>query len=326
MKGKIASILFVGLALLTLSACNSGEKKNVNKKVASSETTKVEKKKKNSSTKQKAKKESASVSSSNSKDVGGNSSTQSDVTTTEESSKAPTESTQESTAVVQNQLSIEGSWTASGKADKVISTWDFNNGELVVNGQFGFTYAVSENLDKNGYTVVTITNSEGESHALLLKQVGEGMEGLTAENQDYQNYLNDETVPVNNQIIEFRKGNIIAESTARGEWANMDEAIDFYEATFKNTENDASKEIVWENYRRDLWSVVKNATGGAQMTLHFANISGAGGSYDQFVKGLENTEITFFGGNASFPDSPTRRYTVRNSDHKIISTEELWNK
>lgn len=50
----------------------------------------------------------------------------------------------------------------------------------------------------------------------------------------------------------------------------------------------------------------------------------AGGSYDQFVKNDETTEITSFDGNASYPNNPTMRYTVQNANYKVIKTDELW--
>ncbi|WP_139168378.1 hypothetical protein [Fictibacillus solisalsi] len=104
----------------------------------------------------------------------------------------------------------------------------------------------------------------------------------------------------------------------------MKEAIDFYENTYKNTNNEISKEIIWDNYRRDLWNLVKVGTSGNTITLHWTNIGGAGGSYDQFVKKDGITEVTFFDGNAQYPGHPSMRYTVRNSDYKVIKTEELW--
>ncbi|KRN56702.1 hypothetical protein [Carnobacterium divergens] len=65
-------------------------------------------------------------------------------------------------------------------------------------------------------------------------------------------------------------------------------------------------------------------TAGNKLTFHVTNISGTGGSYTQFIKGNDTTEIIEFDGNASFPNNPTRKDTVRNSDHVIINTEELW--
>lgn len=103
----------------------------------------------------------------------------------------------------------------------------------------------------------------------------------------------------------------------------MDEAIKFYENTFKNPDNVQSKNIIWENYRRDLWRVVESDSYENIMTLHWTNISGAGGSYDQFIKGSEFTEITFYDGNAGYPNNPSVKYTVRNSDYKIVATGEL---
>jgi hypothetical protein len=212
---------------------------------------------------------------------------------------------------------ISGVWTATGQEDGVSSTWYFNNGRLVVNYEYHFSYEISKNKDPNGYTVVTIKNSEGkQQHALLLKRNGSHFEGITVEGEAYKRYSADGTVPKGQQLIEF--------TFQKNAWGSMDEAIDFYENTHKNTNNEISKEISWNNYRRDLWSLVKEGTSGNTITLHFTNISGAGGSFNQLVKNAETTVITFYDGNAGYPTNPTTRYTVQNSDYKVIKTEELW--
>ncbi|MGX7418102.1 hypothetical protein ACWOFR_04780 [Carnobacterium gallinarum] len=281
MKMKLASVLFLGGTLVTLAACNNGTKEDRN--VSSSEMK---------TSKESSREMSSSVSSQ----------VESSVT-----AKA-----------IKNELSVEGSWSAAGKEDQEKSDWNFNNGKLIVNGETNFTYVVSENVDKNGYTVVTISNNDGIAHALLLKKTDTGMDGVTVEDAAYQDYLKNETVPTNQQVIGFT----INKATA-STWSGIDEAIDFYESTYKNTNNDISKDISWDNYRRDLWSVVADGTTGNKMTLHFTNISGAGGSYTQFIKGPETTEIINFDGNASYPDSPTAKYTVRNSDYVVINTENM---
>lgn len=105
-------------------------------------------------------------------------------------------------------------------------------------------------------------------------------------------------------------------------WSSIDEAIQFYEAVYKNTSNEISKNIVWENYDRKCWSLVEQ--NGNRLVLHWANISGAGGSYDEFIKNGETTELIVYDGNASYPASPGYKYTIRNTDHLVIKTEQLW--
>lgn len=212
---------------------------------------------------------------------------------------------------------ITGVWMAKGQQDGVRSTWYFNDGSLMVNYKYPFSYDIAKNKDPHGYTVVTIKNSEGKQHALLLEKKSNHIEGITVEGKAYQNYLANHTVP-NGQIIEF--------SLQKNAWGSMDEAINFYEKTYKNASNKISKDIIWDNYRRDLWTLVKEDTAGNTITLHWTNIGGAGGSYDQFVKNADTTELTFFDGNAGYPDHPTIRYTIRNSDNKVIKTEKLWGK
>lgn len=306
MKIKVLSVLMLCGALLTLTACNGGEKASDSQKSKNtSEVQKSKKKKSESSKKESAKKEGSSK---------------------ESSSETPTEPESLETNAqegIKNTLMVDGFWTAMGSDDHITSRWQFFENTLTINSRDVYDTKVSENLDKNGYTVVTITNKNAESHALLVKPSPNGMEGITVEGAAYQEYLKNETVPVN-QVIEFREGKLEADDFGVPSWNNMDEAIDYYEATYKNQSNKSSEELIWENYRRDLWSVVDAETAGNKMTLHFTNISGAGGSYAQFIKGNETTEIIFFDGNASFPNNPTRKDTVRNSDHVIINTEDLW--
>ncbi|MGM0124832.1 hypothetical protein IGI37_002226 [Enterococcus sp. AZ194] len=106
--------------------------------------------------------------------------------------------------------------------------------------------------------------------------------------------------------------------SAQGEntWASMDEAIEFYEATYKNTENEISKDIAWNNYDRKCWSLTKQE--GDTIVLHWSNIGGAGGSYCKFVKDGENTQLFEYDGNASYPDNPTKQFTIQNSNHKVL--------
>ncbi|MDP4107666.1 MAG: hypothetical protein Q8935_22285 [Bacillota bacterium] len=240
--------------------------------------------------------------------------------TSSKSSEQKIETTSQSKSSTSSEVSkvsenIGGVWLATGKEDGVRSTWYFNGGQLVVNYVNNFSYSVAKNKDPKGYTVVTIKNNEDKAHALLLRRNGSNLEGITAEDKAYDKYLADGTIP-DGQIIDF--------SLQNNAWGSKDEAIDFWENTYKNAENEVSKEVAWENYRRDLWSLVQDGTSSNTITLHFTNISGAGGSYDRFVKNGEYTEITDFDGNASYPNNPTIRYTVRNADYKVIKTEELW--
>ncbi|NPC93591.1 hypothetical protein HOO54_15430 [Bacillus sp. WMMC1349] len=250
--------------------------------------------------------------------------------TTDESAKTSTESTKQKMEKEREMISqsesstlskaseyVKGVWTGTGKEDGVSSTWYFKRGQLVVNYVYHFSYVIAEDKDRNGYIVVTIKNNEGKKHALLLKEKGSSLEGITVEGEAYNKYLADGTVP-DGQLIEF--------TFQQNAWGSMEEAINFWENTFKNSDNEVSKEIVWENYRRDLWSLVKEGTSNDTITLHFTNIGGAGGSYEQFIKNDKNVEITSFSGNASYPNNPTMRYTVQNKDYRVIKTEELWKK
>lgn len=105
---------------------------------------------------------------------------------------------------------------------------------------------------------------------------------------------------------------------AKPTWSSMDEAIDFYEATYKNPANEISKDILWENYDRSCWSVV--AQNENRIVLHWRNIGGAGGSYTAFEKYDDHTVVTTYDGNNSYPNQPSKKFTVQNSDHQVINS------
>lgn len=230
------------------------------------------------------------------------------------SSEASTSKESEVVTPTKNELSIAGFWLATGKEDQKGSSWKFENNVLTVNGQENWTYSVADNLDKNGYTVITITNDQSENHALLVKKTANGFEGITVEGDAYQSYLNDENAPVGNQVITFVPQAEIDNLT----WSGIDNAIDFYEGVYKNTANEESKDINWDNYRRDLWTIVPDVTQGNTITRHWTNIGGAGGSYVQLIKGQDTTEMIQYDGNAAYPDSPSKKMTIRNSDFKVL--------
>ena len=230
------------------------------------------------------------------------------------SSEASTSKESEVVTPTKNELSIDGFWLATGKEDQKGSSWKFENNVLTVNGQENWTYSVADNLDKNGYTVITITNDQSENHALLVKKTANGFEGITVEGDAYQSYLNDENAPVGNQVITFVPQTEIDNLT----WSGIDNAIDFYEGVYKNTANEESKDINWDNYRRDLWTIVPDGTQGNTITLHWTNIGGAGGSYVQLIRGQDTTEMIQYDGNAAYPDSPSKKMTIRNSDFKVL--------
>ncbi|WP_157454481.1 hypothetical protein [Carnobacterium maltaromaticum] len=229
-------------------------------------------------------------------------------------SEASTSKESEIVTPTKNELSIAGFWLATGKEDQKGSSWKFENNVLTVNGQENWTYSVADNLDKNGYTVITITNDKSENHALLVKKTANGFEGITVEGDAYQSYLNDENAPVGNQVITFVPQTEIDNLT----WSGIDNAIDFYEGVYKNTANEESKDINWDNYRRDLWTIVPDGTQGNTITLHWTNIGGAGGSYVQLIRGQDTTEMIQYDGNAAYPDSPSKKMTIRNSDFKVL--------
>lgn len=107
-------------------------------------------------------------------------------------------------------------------------------------------------------------------------------------------------------------------------WSSMDEAIQFYESVYQNPSNEIGKGFIWANYDRKCWEIVEH--NGNRIVLHWSNIGGAGGSYDEFIKNGDTTDLIFYDGNISYPRDPSMKYTIQNSNHKVIKTEELWKK
>lgn len=123
------------------------------------------------------------------------------------------------------------------------------------------------------------------------------------------------SAPESNQATESSQANEASQPQTNNTWFSMDEAIQFYEDTYKNPSNAISNNINWNNYNRNNWSLVENS--GNRIVLHFSNVGGAGGSYTAFVKDGDNTQIINYDGNASYPNSPSNQYTVDNSNHLV---------
>lgn len=139
------------------------------------------------------------------------------------------------------------------------------------------------------------------------------------ENQDLMTDFQKITGEIANQTAD----QMLQPTQNKTTWSSIDEAVEFYEAVYKNTDNPISQEIIWENYDRKCWSLVENS--GNRMVLHWTNISGAGGSYDEFIKQGDTTELIVYDGNASYPNDPSTSYTIRNKDYQVIQTESLSN-
>lgn len=150
--------------------------------------------------------------------------------------------------------------------------------------------------------LVSMQNQGMEDHALHFKQTEN--QALTS---GFQNIVAGQPVEQPTAAVE----SIEPVNT----WASMDEAIQFYEDTYKNTANEVSQQILWENYHRSCWSLTEQAEN--RMVLHWKNIGGAGGSYVAFEKFADHTTITQYDGNNSYPNSPSKAFNVRNSDHTV---------
>lgn len=106
-------------------------------------------------------------------------------------------------------------------------------------------------------------------------------------------------------------------------WSSMEEAIDFYEA---NVIADKGKEmgeaeLNMEFYERDSWQLINHT--GDTIVLSKNNVGIGGKDRIEFVKGNTTTVMTFFSANSPYPDRPTTRKIVRNSDAVTIESESL---
>lgn len=106
-------------------------------------------------------------------------------------------------------------------------------------------------------------------------------------------------------------------------WSSREEAIDFYEQALIEElgEEMASLELNMEFYDRDSWKVIENT--GDTILLSNTNGGIGGENIVEFIKEKKYTVITTFAANSPYPDRPTSKWTVRNSDMVTTDTEDL---
>lgn len=114
-----------------------------------------------------------------------------------------------------------------------------------------------------------------------------------------------------------------AESTATLTWSSIDEAINFYEANIRadNEPDVAEVALGSEFYEPESWKLIDNS--GDTIVLSINNAGIGGKDIIEFVKGETTTKITFFTADSPYPERPTARQTVRNSDKVTIDRVEL---
>lgn len=113
------------------------------------------------------------------------------------------------------------------------------------------------------------------------------------------------------------------DSTMALTWSSMQEAIDFYEANIlaDNGEEIAEVALGSEFYEPESWELIENY--GDTIVLSINNVGVGGKDIIEFVKGEMYTEMTFFAADFAYPERPTARQLVRNSDKVTIEREEL---
>lgn len=106
-------------------------------------------------------------------------------------------------------------------------------------------------------------------------------------------------------------------------WNSMQEAIDFYEANIiaNNDADVAEVALGSEFYDRDSWELISNEADTIVLSIN--NVGVGGKDIIEFVKGIDNTVMTFYAADSPYPDRPTARQTVRNYDHYTLHREEL---
>lgn len=106
-------------------------------------------------------------------------------------------------------------------------------------------------------------------------------------------------------------------------WSSLEEAVIFYESTLiaNKGEDIANIFLNGEFYERDSWEMEENSDN--KIVLSLANTGRGGRDVMDLVKGEEYTTITFFDWRAHYPEQPTLRWTVRNSDFILIEEEDL---
>lgn len=104
-------------------------------------------------------------------------------------------------------------------------------------------------------------------------------------------------------------------------WSSMDEAITFYEDTIIENKGEELAGIALEGefYEKDSWELIDNT--GDTIVLSLANVGRGGKDTIEFLKEEEYTILTYFIADSPYPEEPTERKTVRNSD-KVITEEE----
>ena len=114
-----------------------------------------------------------------------------------------------------------------------------------------------------------------------------------------------------------------AVSTEHRTWSSINEAISFYEANIRadNEPDVAEVALGSEFYQPKSWKLIENS--GDIIVLSINNSGIGGKDIIEFVKGKSQTTMTIFAADSSYPERPTSRQTVRNSDKVTIKREEL---
>lgn len=178
----------------------------------------------------------------------------------------------------------------------------------------------------NGFITLTVifllascsTTSEKAEEASLLNSSSHSLS--RNENSESMDSISSTTSSTNLEISSQKE----EESSSAGlTWSSMEEAIEFYEA---NVIADKGKEmgeaeLNMEFYERDSWKLMDHT--GDTIVLSKNNGGIGGKDRIEFVKGNTTTVMTFFSANSPYPDRPTTRQIVRNSDFVTIDSERL---
>ena len=243
----------------------------------------------------------------------------------EESSQASSaEESVSSESIEEESSSVELTWSSMDEAidfyeNKLIADMGEELAGIELNGEF-YERDMWELVQNEGDTIVLFKPNIGRGDG------GQNIEFVKGEENTELTFFEPDAPypekPLSKQIVRNEDYVIIeTENLSPLAWESMEEAIDFYENTYNNPENELSKDFVLENYDRDDWEV--EFTAGKQIALHWINAGGAGGYYMELVRDEEYTDLLVYEGNDSYPGTPKKQYTVQNDTFQIVSTEEF---
>lgn len=110
-------------------------------------------------------------------------------------------------------------------------------------------------------------------------------------------------------------------------WESAEEAINYFEQTYKNPQNAIQEEVILENYDRSDWKL--EDIGNNQVVLRWLNPDNAEDRYyfemsrvDGFTQlYVYQGELEVYEGDIVYPATPFKQYTVRDDDFTVVDSK-----